>query len=158
MDAPAPLRFKVASPCSADWSRMSGDERARFCGQCKKHVYDLSALRNDEVRALVQKTEGKLCAKFYQRADGTVLTADCPVGVARHRRVLAAAAVLVFTLIAFPVLLAAASRQKATDGGIDWDRVEQFARQAPLIGPLINYLSPERMPVVMGAIAAPPPP
>src|SRR4051794_21359828 len=114
MDAPAPLRFKVASPCSADWSKMAGDERARFCGQCRKHVYNLSALRSDEVRALIQKTEGKICTRFYRRKDDTVLTADCPVGVAGYRRLLVAASVLVFALIAFPVLLAAASRERGS--------------------------------------------
>ena len=31
----------VASPCSASWDAMSGDERARFCSQCSQFVYDL---------------------------------------------------------------------------------------------------------------------
>ena len=41
----SPLRnVKVASPCPADWDRMIGDERVRFCGQCELNVYNLSAM------------------------------------------------------------------------------------------------------------------
>jgi hypothetical protein len=72
----------IASPCPAEWAQMSGDERSRFCGACKKHVYDLSAMtRAQAVRTIVEK-EGRLCARLYRRADGTVLTADCPRGLA----------------------------------------------------------------------------
>ena len=72
----------IASPCSADWAQMSGDARSRFCGACRKHVYDLSAMtRAQAVRTIVEK-EGRLCARLYRRADGTVLTADCPRGLA----------------------------------------------------------------------------
>src|SRR6185503_21216807 len=47
--------------------------------------YDLSAMTRDEATALVAASEGKLCARFYRRTDGTVLTADCPVGVRKKR-------------------------------------------------------------------------
>ena len=72
----------VASPCNARWADMAGDERARFCHLCQKQVYDLSALTAAEAGALIREKEGNLCGRFYQRADGTMLTADCPVGVA----------------------------------------------------------------------------
>src|SRR5581483_9913884 len=35
--------------------------------------------------ALVRDKEGRMCVRMYQRADGTVLTSDCPVGVRRER-------------------------------------------------------------------------
>jgi hypothetical protein len=80
--------IKIASPCSADWNAMSGDERTRFCAECGKHVYNVSAMTRREASALVAKTEGRLCVRFYRRADGTVLTQDCPVGLrARAARV-----------------------------------------------------------------------
>lgn len=60
---------------------MIGDARVRFCGQCNLHVYNLSEMPADEALALVAETEGRLCARFYRRADGTVLTKDCPVGL-----------------------------------------------------------------------------
>jgi hypothetical protein len=71
---------KVASPCTARWGHMIGDERARFCAQCQKHVYNLSAMTAREAADLIREKEGKLCARFYRRADGTVLTSDCPLG------------------------------------------------------------------------------
>jgi hypothetical protein len=76
---------RVASPCKADWDEMSGDERVRFCGQCEKNVYNLSAMTRADAEALVREKEGRLCIRFFKRPDGTMLTADCPVGVERKR-------------------------------------------------------------------------
>jgi hypothetical protein len=80
---------RVASPCTASWEAMVGDDRARFCGECGKNVYDLSALTRDEATRLIAEHEGSLCIRLYRRADGTVLTADCPTGLRRKRRRLA---------------------------------------------------------------------
>jgi hypothetical protein len=84
----APLRLEtltVASPCSANWAEMTGDDRARYCGKCEKNVYNLSAMSAPEAEALLRQKEGDVCVRFFQRADGTVMTADCPVGVRRRR-------------------------------------------------------------------------
>jgi hypothetical protein len=54
--------LRVATPCHADWDQMT----------------PVSA--SDGSRAL-ERHEGQCCVRFYQRADGTVLTEDCPVGV-----------------------------------------------------------------------------
>jgi Carboxypeptidase regulatory-like domain len=41
-----------------------------------------------EIQRLIANREGRLCARWYRRTDGTVLTADCPMGFrARVRRV-----------------------------------------------------------------------
>jgi len=87
---------RIASPCSADWNQMVGDDRVRFCGSCQKNVYDLSKMTREEGEALIRDHEvaGDLCARLYRRADGTLLTADCPVGL-QKKRVHRAAAVLV---------------------------------------------------------------
>src|SRR5262245_16139304 len=79
--------LRIASPCSQSWEEMSGDERVRFCGACRKNVYDLSSLTREQAEALVLAREGQVCVRFYRRADGTVLTADCAVGGRRVRRV-----------------------------------------------------------------------
>ncbi len=76
---------RVASPCKASWDEMTGDEKVRFCGQCEKNVYNLSAMGHAEGERLLQEKEGKACVRFYRRADGTVMTTDCPVGVKRKR-------------------------------------------------------------------------
>lgn len=83
-------QIKIASPCSADWDRMEGDDRVRFCGECKKNVFNLSEMTRRDAEALLKETNGNLCARIYRRTDGTVLTEDCPVGlqtnIARVRR------------------------------------------------------------------------
>jgi hypothetical protein len=78
--------LRVASPCSAVWHDMVGDDRVRFCGSCAKNVYNLSAMRRDEAEQLLRQHEGKVCVRFYRRADGTVMTSDCSVGARRKRR------------------------------------------------------------------------
>jgi hypothetical protein len=87
---------RIASPCSASWDDMIGDERVRFCQQCTKNVYNLSALSRQDAEALLragqerEATRGEgLCVRLYRRADGTVLTADCPDGARRKKRRLA---------------------------------------------------------------------
>ena len=72
--------LKVASPCSQDWDAMIGTERQRYCGECKLNVYNLSGMSKTEAENLVMNAEGRLCVRFFKRADGTVLTQDCPVG------------------------------------------------------------------------------
>lgn len=62
---------------------MDGDERVRFCRECSRNVYNLSAMSAPEACRLVAEREGRVCVRFYQRRDGTVLTSDCPVGSKR---------------------------------------------------------------------------
>ena len=82
--------LRIASPCKAPWDNMDGDERVRFCRECNRNVYNLSAMTEAEARRLVEEREGRVCVRFFQRRDGTVLTTDCPVG--RKRRFLSKAA------------------------------------------------------------------
>ena len=77
---------RVAAPCPADWEKMAGDERMRYCGQCNLHVYNLSGMSRREAEALITGTEGRLCVRFYRRADGSVLTRNCPVGLRALRQ------------------------------------------------------------------------
>lgn len=78
--------IRIASPCTADWNQMTGDDRARACGTCNKTVYNLSEMTRDEAEALITAREGQLCARYYQRSDGTILLADCTIGARRRRR------------------------------------------------------------------------
>ena len=79
------LKFKVASPCNENWSKMKGEGGVRFCGSCKQHVYDSSLMTLAEVEALVNSPSGA-CMKLYQRKDGTILTKDCSLGFRKKRR------------------------------------------------------------------------
>jgi hypothetical protein len=66
---------------------MVGDERVRHCAECKLNVYNLSAMTERQVQALIAGSRGKrLCTRFYRRHDGTVLTQDCPWSLRAMRR------------------------------------------------------------------------
>ena len=99
----------VAAPCSVGWENMAGDERVRFCGQCSLNVYNLSGMTKREAERLVVQSEGRLCARFYRRADGTMLTKDCPVGLRalRKRAARVATAIASAALSFFTGILAA---------------------------------------------------
>src|ERR1700759_5067183 len=75
-----------AAPCPADWSKMVGDGRMRYGGECHLHVYNLSGMTRREAEALITNTEGRLCVRFYRRSDGTILTRNCPVGLRALKR------------------------------------------------------------------------
>jgi hypothetical protein len=141
-------RIRVATPCKASWEAMEGDERVRFCGSCQKHVYNITAMTSAEAASLIQASDGKLCARLYRRADGTVLTADCPVAVkvAAHRRLrrfAACAALLVGGLFTGAASLRAAASGRGSfspppsgpgvtlQEWIDWALVSVGLRQKP---------------------------
>ena len=91
--------IRIASPCSADWDEMFGNERKRFCGQCSLNVYNLSGMTRDEAENLLMASEGRVCVRYYERADGTLLTRDCPVGWAKLKQRFSIAATAVFSLM-----------------------------------------------------------
>jgi len=78
--------LRVASPCGEDWEKMTGDARVRFCARCEKSVYNISELSRAEAEALLAEHESSLCIRMYKRADGTLITNDCPVGATKKRR------------------------------------------------------------------------
>jgi hypothetical protein len=78
--------IKIASPCSADWDQMFGNDRMRFCAECKLNVYNLSGMTRDAAENLIMNAEGRLCVRFYRRIDGTIITENCPVGWARVKQ------------------------------------------------------------------------
>jgi hypothetical protein len=95
-----PLKnIRIASPCSANWDEMYGNERKRFCGDCKLNVYNLSGMSRKEAEDLIRNSEGRLCVRFYRRPDGSILTQDCPVGWAKIKQRVNAAATAFFSLL-----------------------------------------------------------
>ncbi len=156
--------IRIASPCSADWNEMYGSERKRFCGDCKLNVYNLSDMTKDEAENLLMKSEGRLCVRFYQRADGSVITQDCPVGwtkVKQRTKVYATAALsLVMALLSGLFFVSLFSKQKDTIGKF----VIPFATPTPqrLMGavampPNTNTADEPRPNTVMGNFVTPAP-
>src|SRR5262245_21196971 len=109
--SPRPVPFaleniRVASPCPTSWEKMAGDDRVRHCQECKLNVYNLSEMTRIEAERLIANREGRLCVHFFRRADGTILTRDCPKGlrVLPDRVSRIAAAVLSAMMTITPVL------------------------------------------------------
>jgi hypothetical protein len=73
--------ISIATPCHVPWEEMSGDHRSRFCGQCQKEVFDLSAMSTAEATVLLGDPINRPCVRLYRRPDGRVMTSDCPVGL-----------------------------------------------------------------------------
>jgi hypothetical protein len=83
--ARVPALLRVAAPCDAEWDGMTGSGRVRRCQRCSNHVYSFSSMPREEADALVRRTEGRSPGAMYQRADGTVMACDCPVGLKGRR-------------------------------------------------------------------------
>lgn len=91
---------KIAAPCSADWNEMYGNERQRFCGECKLNVYNLSDMSQTEAENFLINAEGRVCLRIYRRSDGSVITQNCPVGWQAIKKKVSRTATAVFALIA----------------------------------------------------------
>lgn len=79
-------KLRVASPCSVGWETMTGNDRVRHCHSCQLNIYNTAEMTKKEVEHLVQKREGRLCIRLFTRADGTILTKDCPVGLREYQK------------------------------------------------------------------------
>lgn len=143
---------KIAAPCSVPWTSMHGDDRVRFCDQCKLSVYNLSAMHLDEIETLLREREGRLCIGLCRRTDGTYLTDNCPVGLRalRHglRRTISAVAA------AFAALICATG----AIGRNDIDRFETTLRDRQPFAAIADWLWPGSRGVVFGAMAPIPTP
>lgn len=144
----------IAAPCTVDWNHMQGDDRCRFCSQCSLHVFDLSAMTRHQAETLVRERLAqpgrRLCVRFRRRADGTVLTRDCPVGLrARLRRAGTRVAAAFAALLTFAGCRkdAPASQVPGTVHPVDTQTMGEV--EAPIMGDMI-----EPPPVLMGRLRA----
>lgn len=90
--APTPIdldAIRIASPCSARWEDMVGDDRSRHCQECRLQVHDLSAMTRAEAEEVLRSSTARTCVRLYRREDGRVMTADCPVGRRRRMKTVA---------------------------------------------------------------------
>lgn len=136
--------ISVESPCSVPWNSMRGDGRSRFCSQCRLNVFNISEMSRPDAEELIRSKNGRLCVRYYRRADGTVATGDCG---SRWRRKFAIATGLFFAALA------------ATFGWLIWnakeeDRYNNWARRTEPFATALEWIDPvPRSQCVMGIIA-----
>ena len=73
-----------AAGCPARWGEMAGDDRSRVCGRCRQRLYDVDGLSTDAIDALIAGFE-PAPARLFRRADGSLMSSDCPLGRRRTR-------------------------------------------------------------------------
>jgi hypothetical protein len=155
-------KIRIASPCTASWDDMRGDDRVRFCQHCRLNVYNLSAMTRQEAEALIREKEGRLCIRFYARRDGTVLTDNCPVGLRAVRRALLAQASYITSAYAavcsLALLLTSAGRQTVRNTWLGRKEPSRTIIKRPDTAPTRHWTkgSPPPEPVRMGKFVSVP--
>lgn len=138
----------VAADCGVPWDSMPGDDRTRYCEHCKLNVHNISNMTRPEAESFLQRfadgkvssegnKPGRLCVDYYRRADGTILTQDCPVGLAklqRKARLAAARAVLAIGALA-ATLWATAGLNKSYRHAPRVNEMEPFMTLAKWLAP-----------------------
>lgn len=140
---------RVASPCTVPWSSMTGDERTRHCQKCNLNVFNLSDMTRPEAEELILARHGRLCIRYYQRSDGTILTSDCPIGITAVRRKLAGLMIRTVAVFAFVAggLHALASGQRSSR--------ELRMRYFEPFADVIRWLTPQAQSAITGRITMP---
>ena len=154
-------RVEIASPCPVSWDSMTGDDQVRFCGQCQLNVFNLSEMTAEEGERLIIEKEGRLCARIYRRRDGTVLTRDCPVGLAAMRRRMIGFAVAVTASVMFVAGAAMSCIFGQRSEGWFLNEESAFSQASNKLRYWMNGAPTQQWlggVVSMGSMACPPPP
>jgi hypothetical protein len=116
---------------------MAGDACVRHCALCSLNVYNFAEMTRFEVRELLLRTEGRVCVRLYRRADGTVITRDCPTGLrAMQQRASRAAAALIAALCTLPAFAFGRTSEKPrlnTHGSKVKLEIERVATPQPAV-------------------------
>lgn len=151
-------RIEIPLPCHVPWADMSGDDRVRFCGDCRQKVYNVAQFTRAEATRLLNDSSGRVCLRIFRRPDGTVITDDCRARLraARKRGLLIFAGTL---LVVFWAQICAqfvglvGLRRVLSSGGTQGE--------APMTMPMAGAVAPmppPPPPIEMGKPPAPPVP
>jgi hypothetical protein len=109
-----------------------------------------------EAAGLIAEHSGRVCVRFYQRGDGTVVTRDCPGGQRSRRRWLVGGLGVLAALAAGYVgVLMSFAESPRLRGTLGW-RVRQLTSgiQADPVRRFVDWIDP---PIIMGEVCWPPP-
>jgi hypothetical protein len=141
----------VATPCTANWDAMTVVGAAvRHCGACEKNVYNVSGMTRQSATELLLENEGNICVRFVKRHDGTLITNDCPVGVAlwrkRARRAAMAVSAMATAVVAFAVSSGVWSKRMACTATTPVDTATETSVETPPQPPIVGVLLPPEPP------------
>ncbi len=68
----------IAAPCPISWESMTGDDTVRHCAGCSRDVYNISSMSSAEAEKFLAGVGASECMRFYRRADGRIMTDNCP--------------------------------------------------------------------------------
>ena len=154
-------QVRIASPCPMKWEEMerTGDDAVRHCGACRLSVHNLSDMSPERAEAFLREhvgSAGRVCAAFFRRADGTILTRDCPVGLraARQRahRVAARIAAMIGLALTGGLLFGS---QRSEGAAARVRSLQPFARISEWISPTPPPPPPTRL--IRGEVCVPAP-
>lgn len=112
--------LKIASPCSESWDSMRGDDEVRFCSHCDLSVHNLSEMTRAKAMALVRRSQGRLCVRYYRQPDGTIQTATPPLHHIKRRvsRIAAGAFTATLSLCASVAAQTTATTDSSTSNNV----------------------------------------
>lgn len=84
-----------------DLTPISGEANRKSCEECGLHVHNFAAMTAEEIDGVLRGSTGRVCARAYTRADGTVILQDCPVGLRAVRRKLVRSVARVAAVVMF---------------------------------------------------------
>lgn len=64
--------WTIRERCTADWEKMRGNDKRRFCEHCQKYVHNISAMSEAEREVLARPENMRECVFYSRRADGEV--------------------------------------------------------------------------------------
>lgn len=106
----------LAAPCPMTWESMEGDDKVRHCKGCAKNVYNISAMTAKEAEEFLRINGDGPCMQFFRRADGTIITDNCPVGLRKLRDRVKKIARVAAGFLAFVVSMPVALAQGGSNG------------------------------------------
>ena len=95
---------------------MIGDGRIRHCAECNLNVYNISAMTERQAMQLIAGKQGqRVCLRLYRRADGTVLTRNCPWSLrSMTRKISRLSAAVLTTIMSVTIAMAKGKPRPAT--------------------------------------------
>lgn len=113
------LKFRVTAPCPVSWESMEGSsEKVRFCHQCSKNVHNISAMSSEEAVELLQRSDQRVCAFMYKRADGSFITHDCPEALKAFRKSISKLVSFAISVVVFLGIVPAGRLVAGNFGGL----------------------------------------